>query len=451
MRMRHTTLWRALLALLGACAPMSSTNAQPCTRYWADAAGDYDLGLSFQPALAVFDDGTGPSLYTSGHFRWRKYPTGRGVPCVGRWRGERWELLTSGLPRPHLSRMTGVRVLDDGTGPKLYTGIQITTFSAPEYRYEFYVWNGAAWSRTPPGMYESGYPRVSYNDGTGIAIFGMVNTPGQEQRLGKWVGDHWQVIGTHSPGGATQAMCVYDSGSGPELYVAGTFNAINGVSAWRIARWNGTSWRSVGNAVGSDVNGMVVYDDGSGPALFTAGYGSPAAFGTAVGKWDGHTWSVPGGGIPNSGPYITTLHYIGTHDDGRGMALYVGGYLSLAGGTFVNSIARWDGHAWEALGGGLYPGFGSMVSFDDGHGPALYVSTEGGPVGATTNSVLSKWVGCPNCYADCNRDGRLDVIDFLCFQDQYARGDAYANCTVDTRINVADYICFMNKYAAGCP
>ncbi|MBL9032843.1 MAG: hypothetical protein JNM80_14200 [Phycisphaerae bacterium] len=451
MTTRHTTRRGVMLAFVGVCVPVPSTHAQPCTRYWADAAGDYAYFNHYQPALAVFDDGSGPALYASGNFRHRKSGISRSIPTVGRWRGGKWELLTNGMFRPHVGQMTGLRVLDDGTGPKLYTGIQVTTFSAPEYRYEFYVWNGTSWNRTPPGMLDGAIGMASYNDGSGMAMYGIVTCPNRENCVGRWRGDHWEVIGTPDIGGVT-AMCVYDSGTGPRLYVAGTFNRIDGVLARSIAMWDGASWSPVGNAVSSYVRGMVVHDDGTGPALFCVGLSTPAGYNRGVSKWDGQTWSLPGGGIPTQGTgYITALHYVGTHDDGRGTALYVGGYLSLAGGTFVNSIARWDGQAWEALGGGLYPGFGSMASFDDGHGPALYVSTQGGPIGATTNSVLSKWVGCPNCYADCNRDGRLDTIDFLCFQDQYVRGDAYANCTVDTRINVADYICFISKFAAGCP
>jgi len=63
---------------------------------------------------------------------------------------------------------------------------------------------------------------------------------------------------------------------------------------------------------------------------------------------------------------------------------------------------------------------------------------------------------CPLCYANC--DGStvspiLNVLDFTCFLQRFASGNAYANCDGSTQaptLNVLDFTCFLQKYAAGC-
>ncbi len=65
---------------------------------------------------------------------------------------------------------------------------------------------------------------------------------------------------------------------------------------------------------------------------------------------------------------------------------------------------------------------------------------------------LSSW-----CYANCDNSTTapaLNVLDFSCFLNKFAAGDAYANCDNSTTppvLNVLDFSCFLNKFAAGCP
>ena len=57
------------------------------------------------------------------------------------------------------------------------------------------------------------------------------------------------------------------------------------------------------------------------------------------------------------------------------------------------------------------------------------------------------------CYADCDGSGALNILDFICFMNNYASGAACANCDGTTQppvLNVNDFTCFLNKYAAGC-
>src|SRR5262249_50129402 len=92
----------------------------------------------------------------------------------------------------------------------------------------------------------------------------------------------------------------------------------------------------------------------------------------------------------------------------------------------------------------------------DPRGPSLFVWASGaGTVGGgMMGGEDFQWVGCPNCYANCDNSSaepRLNVLHFVCFLNKLAARDPYATRTVDAPIDVNDFICFLNKFAAGCP
>ena len=139
---------------------------------------------------------------------------------------------------------------------------------------------------------------------------------------------------------------------GPALYAGGDFTTAGGVSAERIAKWNGASWSALG-APGSGMNDAVyalaVFDDGSRPALYAGG-----AFTTAGGvrrldiaKWDGTSWSALG--TPGSG-MNGAVYALSVFDDGSGRrstraALHHGRRRRRRA-----YIAKWNGTSWSALG-----------------------------------------------------------------------------------------------------
>ncbi len=56
----------------------------------------------------------------------------------------------------------------------------------------------------------------------------------------------------------------------------------------------------------------------------------------------------------------------------------------------------------------------------------------------------------PPCYADCDKNGPLDIDDFICFQSYYALGDPIADCEGDGVLTIDDFICFQTVFAIGC-
>jgi len=76
-----------------------------------------------------------------------------------------------------------------------------------------------------------------------------------------------------------------------------------------------------------------------------------------------------------------------------------------------------------------------------------FVAFEG--VGAIPGTVAFTIVpgGCPQ---DCNADGALNILDFVCFQQHFVAGDDAADCNADGVLNVLDFVCFQLKFVEGC-
>jgi len=103
------------------------------------------------------------------------------------------------------------------------------------------------------------------------------------------------------------ALTVFDDGTGPALYAAGSFTTAGGAA------------------------------DGTGPAVYAGGQFSTAGgvAANSVAKWDGTQWAPLDTGT-NGIVFALTVF-----DDGNGPALYVGGSFTRAGGQLASSIAAW--------------------------------------------------------------------------------------------------------------
>ncbi len=294
-------------------------------------------------ALEVYDFGTGPSLYAAGFFD---------VPgnSIARWDGSAWSPLGGGLTGGFMTAAgvgEALAVFDDGTGPALYAAGNFTVAGGAPANF-LARWNGAFWSPLPGG----------------------------------------------DPSFVPAELATYDDGTGPALYLGGRFVSAGGVVVNSIGRWNGSAWFSLAGGLALAgpfepiVLALAVFDDGSGPALFVAGEFTSAGGVAAqnIAKWDGSTWSSLGGvtfngysSNPNN-PAFTTIRSLAVHDDGTGPALYAAGVIATVGGTQVNDIARWDGVSWSAVGGGVgslpleSQWIEALATYDDGSGPALHAA-----------------------------------------------------------------------------
>lgn len=108
-----------------------------------------------------------------------------------------------------------------------------------------------------------------------------------------------------------------------------------------IARWNGTAWNSVAGGTGARVLSMCLFDhDGPGldeVELYVGGAFSSAGGITAnrVARWNGTIWAPLGIGTND---FVLSMAQF---NDGLDPVLYLGGNLTIAGGVPTNHLARW--------------------------------------------------------------------------------------------------------------
>lgn len=224
---------------------------------------------------------------------------------------------------------------------------------------------------------------------------------GQEARhIAMWTGKAWRPLGG-GIGGEVRALQAFDDGSGPALYVGGSFSFVDGaypavsLPARNVARWDGVSWSEVGAGLDGSVLALALFDDGSGLALYAGGsFTGPGGNPWNLAKWDGSGWSVVGGGVAGE------VRALQVFDDGTGKALFVGGQLTQAGGNPVSHLARWDGASWSDAGGGVSappafsdPGIRALEVYDDGSGRRLYAGGEFTAAAGTPAKNIACWDG----------------------------------------------------------
>jgi hypothetical protein len=255
-------------------------------------------------------------------------------------------------------------------------------------------------------------------------------------------------------------MADFTTPAGSSLLVSGAFFNFAGMKARYLVRWDGQQWHAM-NAPGA-AQAMVTWDDGTGPSLYIGWSGLsnyPPLSQHGIARWTGTEWVDVGGGLYEIASGVGGVWDMKVFDDGTGPALFVLGRFNFAGGPNgipARNIAKWDGHAWHALGAGV-GGFPNHLAIaDDGRGPSLFVEGSFSTVGGGNARNIAQWVGCKGgrqCYPDCDNNRTLNANDFQCFMDRFAAKDPYANCdqsTASPAIDAADFACFLNRFAAGC-
>jgi hypothetical protein len=194
-----------------------------------------------------------------------------------------------------------------------------------------------------------------YDDGSGPALFAggsFLDAGGRPAHfIARWRDGDWSALGGitgEGLSGQVYALAVFDDGNGPALYVGGEFYRAGTLEVNHVARWDGTSWSALPGptsaGVDASVRALAVYDNGAGPALY-AGGGFLSAGGVPVGgiaRWDGSSWS-------SLGPLSTTslngvVHALTVVDLGFGPVLAAGGDFTVAGEVPSLHIGIWGCH-----------------------------------------------------------------------------------------------------------
>jgi trimeric autotransporter adhesin len=220
-------------------------------------------------------------------------------------------------------------------------------------------------------------------------------------RIARWDGESWHALGT-GLNGTVNAVAVASNG---QVYVGGLFSEAGGQPASRVARWNGSSWLAMGSGMNSDVAALAI--DASGTVYaggdFTTAGGSAA---NRIARWNGSSWSSMGSGM-NAFVRAIAISQAGM--------VVVGGDFTTAGGVSAARVARWTGSAWAQSGNGLNNSVYALA-FDGQvrlHAGGEFTIPESKSLGRLDGST---WVGAaPNDYLSRVRalatlpDGRLIV------------------------------------------
>jgi hypothetical protein len=207
--------------------------------------------------------------------------------------------------------------------------------------------------------------------------------------IARWDGSTWSSLG----GNQLNTMVFALASDGTNLYVGGQFtNAAGIASADNVAIWNGTSWAALGSGLPSPVTSLVFYNG----QLHASGQWPNLS------RFDGINWNtIPGISGPYSNIYMEVI----------GSDLYLGGEFLDAGSIpEADHVARWDGSNWHALGNGLNGNIYSMT----GYGSNLIVAggfTDAG--GIPQADVIARWDG--SAWHDLNggMTGDISTLDWL--------------------------------------
>ena len=143
-------------------------------------------------------------------------------------------------------------------------------------------------------------------------------------------------------------------------------------------------WSALGTGTNDRVRAMAVFDQGAGPELFAAGNFTTAG-GLAtnqIARWDGSAWQTVGGtGLNNN---VRDLY---VYDDGSGSALFIGGDFA----SF--NVVRWTGADYQPVGFGFDAPVHALLAFDDGNGVALYACGSFRFADGQPASRVARWNG----------------------------------------------------------
>jgi len=199
---------------------------------------------------------------------------------------------------------------------------------------------------------------------------------------------------------------------GGSLYVSGIFQTIDGQPYPGLARWDGSTWSTLGSGVeGSNFRLRVIH---GGLFVFGVKKADGLTF-TSVGLWDGSAWftlpyddydiaAIAARDDEAFSSSITgsfSLHRYNGDTTGNATwgqtigadlltffqdHLFAAGRFTMLGPDSASYIAHWNGTAWKPVGSGVPGGVTQLIATDD----ALYVAVR---IEHHDPSVVMRWNG----------------------------------------------------------
>lgn len=357
-------------------------------------------------AFAVWDDGSGEALYAGGHNNSTSagFTTAGGIATqwIGRWNGNSWSALGTGLNGPVFDMVAfGDELVVSGSFT-VAGGVPVDGFAR---------WNGQRWAGFD-GEIESVSALVVFG-GELVVAGGVRQADGTlESRIAKLSNNEWVLLGPGF-GSITSVLIDYNG----VLVAGGNFRTIGGNPIKNVAQWTGTEWQPIGAGLSNWVMQLAVHEGD----LIASGLFNLASSGSLppsrVARWNGSTWSAVGvlsqaealashngellaatdrlsGGVvrfngnawvPLGGGTDALVYGLLSHQG----QLYAGGTFARAGTAAANRVAQWNGSTWAALGSGMD---GSPFDFVEFEGDLIAAGSFRSAGGVLT-SRIARWNG----------------------------------------------------------
>ena len=335
----------------------------------------------------------GSNLYFGGVFSGSTNITSTNI--IG-WDGTNWFALGSGLGGNGFNPFFGSVNCLAFQGNNVYAGGNFS-YSGGTSMTNIAYWDGTAW-HAMGNPFNGTVDALQFYGGYLYAGGGFTNSTLHLTNIARWDGSVWSAV----PGGGGNDLVSDFATDGTNLYVGGYFTQIGGIAASNVCMFNGSTWTSLGTGLHffqtglGQVNKLLWWSN----QLYVAGGFDRAGNVSAanVARWDGaHWWSLGGDtskGMAASLNFVQTLCNV----PGSGSipaGLYAGGLFAAAGKTNVNSIARYDGTNWNALGSGVsgWPGAARVYAIAT-DGTYVYAGGSFTNAGSYTNvGSIAEWDG----------------------------------------------------------
>ena len=235
-----------------------------------------------------------------------------------------------------------------------------------------------------------------FDDGSGPALFAAGSFTGASEAafhgIAKWNGESWLPLGEGLADNGTGGMAMAQFEG--NLVVGGGFTTASGMAARGVARWGASGWSVFGSSVSGAVSALALFDDGTGPALYAGGSFVSAGTQTLnrIARWSGSTWEPVGDG------FNSDVRALAVFNEGGVPALFAGGAFTLSGSTAMTGLAKWNGVAWSPVGGGVMNGAAAgvveaLAVHSDAGGPALFVGGTFTLAGGVSTNRIARWGG----------------------------------------------------------
>jgi hypothetical protein len=255
---------------------------------WEDISGNFGTVVdvlkagrlsSNIPVVALAVDGE-DHLYAAGAFFYpgpgftAEFPMG----YVAKWDQDTWTVLGKGFDQ--------VNILALAVSPtgEVYVASEQPRTPAGTSSY-IAQWDGETWTQIDTSRLNTSGDLALDRSGN-LYVGSIMSEPGGS--IEYWDGTDWRTIPTRLGGEAPAILDMAVDANG-HLYIAGSFETVNGIPARYIACWDGSSWQALGDGFNRQVNALA-FDPGGD--LYAAGFFTEAGELPVqqVARWDGERW-----------------------------------------------------------------------------------------------------------------------------------------------------------------